>query len=607
MKGFRFLKFKEEFLYRFVVLVVTINAIYFGQDFLSPYIKNNKKQNLVTKISPGVDRIVDTVTEEEEEVAIAASPSAAPDSTTEIRPEKKVEISDSSANQEMMQEALDQQEELIETAPVNNHRQKVKVSRSEVTEKINSNVYDYNKGHDEKLLSTSVMAAINRAMKTTVNSDKVTIGQASVVKNKKKIIASSPKIVDENKSVDPVISSLIKTPKTTSAANLGNTVFVTSIQARINKGLAVNKVYEVEFSPAYNRDEVVEDDDGVIAITNKIRGKFATIRGTLRSKDVVPMRVDLVVEGGDGTVDSEVVVPMFSEVEFNKFIDEQGDGVTGIGSALLVRMSDQVVEVEIDCKYEKRIYLDENLTETEDIEMVRYALFIGAKPGNTQIEYLTIESKIVKKIVGLVSDEIFYDAIEVSEGFMSSVELFELRPMANKEIPLDISEKDLQYVDQKVAFTKGSANLYEFPRPSIPYGYRNYFELNHLVAPIIVGFSDETVTTIPSGEFITKFFDSHGIDDLYDRCMVQINFPREESVLSVELEGEGDNGTLNLDAKYLDSNGFIANEISIDATNMTILSEFPGTISAKLTYLDGKVDIINTVCAKNSYLIEQLE
>jgi hypothetical protein len=108
---------------------------------------------------------------------------------------------------------------------------------------------------------------------------------------------------------------------------------------------------------------------------------------------------------------------------------------------------------------------------------------------------------------------------------------------------------------------------------------------------------------IPSIDYIGHVLQVMKIDRLAEGCIVQLNFGKK--IKDVMVSGRSFD-RLPFDVYYLNSQGKFLREMSPLTEKVFVHGEGEGFISLKVDYQDETSELLNTVCSKSSYLVEQL-
>lgn len=362
----------------------------------------------------------------------------------------------------------------------------------------------------------------------------------------------------------------------------------------INKGLKKNStpfqfVSDVSFGEPMSSGSI-----GAIQIEEMINERVSTIRGTILSSDTFPTIVELPLEYGDFLVN----IPLLERVDvFRRF-----EGIRG--AMLLVELDESTDSVDIDHKYVERILLTDRFKVVEEGDNYRFVLYVGVEPGNTLIQYLTLNNEIGEKIVHLVEDHVLYESNTYIESKKEKIELFETKLLGKNDLELNIDSDDVRYFNTGLGSKSIGLNLYEVERPILPLGMRKYLELRHLGESIYVGYMDNKALHVPSKDYLNYVMDTFKIGDLDNKCLIQVNFSK--NIIDMKVASESYKGPIGIEKLYLDKDGMFNTEASDFAKKVFMIGDTTGTINIEVEYADQSKDLIQTFCSSNTIIVEQL-
>lgn len=455
-------------------------------------------------------------------------------------------------------------------------------------------------------LSSAVKSAIERELHKKVSTPKST---------KSTLVASSETdeefmnelLKDENVTVFDYAKK--KAPKKTNKDLMGEALKELSNPKAFNAE-TVLKVRELdlvkgkytdlsgfEFVPDYNRSQRESDaNTGEIRLQNKVTDDHASLMtGVIQVKDYMPTRVDINV------LDRAIEIPVLSERSIVHLLEKKD--VVAQGNVILVSINEGITDVEIDSKYAVKIYLDNKLKPTTDAQKADYVLFIGTQDGNTLVQYLLADKQSATKIIYVGEGEVYFD----NSVFTSSQrELFTLTTRSLlgktvKELNIDGSQVMIYGSSNKAA--KRTINSYEIRVPKMPMAERKYLEFKHLRYPLYVGTTSQEIE-VPGDDFIDKVMQVHEIENMGQRCMVQVNLQKD--LKYIEVNGKNSKGEMLVDTTYLDRDGNFTTDNMEWAEKVFFLGDLEGMFNAKIEYVDGSVHYLKTFCSQGSYIIEQI-
>ncbi|MEI8346884.1 MAG: hypothetical protein WCG27_05425 [Pseudomonadota bacterium] len=419
---------------------------------------------------------------------------------------------------------------------------------------------------------------------------------------KTQAMAKGPKIAQKSVDVDnndEGQENSSEEKKTESILEKGESQLTIKVaEAALGKGFK-GQGYNFEFLPEYDKNQRYYDyANGEIKIKSKLNNSSSVIRGTVLKKDKVPTKVDIAVEEGQ----IEVFIPLFDEGNWSEFISE--NGLNGGGGHLLIDLHEQVDIVDIDGQYEGKLFLNEKLRKVDGEGSYRYILFEGINPGNVLLSYKTFDGQVAQKIIHITETEIYFESNDIKDSALNKISLFEQNIFSSNSAELNIDASKISYFGQDAKVRNIGINLYEYQRPKLPMGMRQYLELNHLNGTIFVGLGDQDRVEVPGQQYVSQVFNALNLQDLQGRCLIQVNLSKK--MLQFQAEGEGRQGAMNLEKYFLDLDGQFSKEGSEMARQIFLAGDGQGIINGKISYIDGTVDYFQTFCSEDTYLVEHL-
>ncbi|OUR92929.1 hypothetical protein A9Q84_20685 [Halobacteriovorax marinus] len=362
----------------------------------------------------------------------------------------------------------------------------------------------------------------------------------------------------------------------------------------IGKGLLNNTTPFQFVSDVSFGDPQTSGSIGAIEIEEMINERVSTIRGTILSSDTFPTIVELPLEYGDYLIN----IPLLERDDvFKRF-----EGIPG--ALLLIEMDESTDSIDIDHKYHERIHLSEKFRVVDEGDDYRFILYVGVEPGNTLIQYLTLNDEVGERIVHLVEDHVFYESNTYIESTRDKIELYETKLLGKNDLELNIEENDIKYFNSDITSRSIGLNLYEMDAPILPLGMRKYLELSHLGQTIFAGYLDNKSIHLPSREYLNYVKDTFEISSLENQCLIQINFAKP--IVEMKLASESHNGPIAFETLYLDKDGMFNTEATDFATKVFMIGDTSGTINLEIEYSDKSKDYFQTFCSPDTIVVEQL-
>ncbi|MBG08763.1 MAG: hypothetical protein CME68_08395 [Halobacteriovoraceae bacterium] len=364
------------------------------------------------------------------------------------------------------------------------------------------------------------------------------------------------------------------------------------------------KLYNLEFRPHYNKSKRVADSgSGKLEFRENPFNKFSRLAGSIFHHGSMITRISLPLSEGI----EKKEIPLIDISSFENYLNK--NNLKGIGGSILIDFKDEApLRVSVDAPFEKRLYLDDDLKVSEFFGGHRFTLFIGVDPGNTLLTFMKSKEKFSEKIIFVEGSEVTYENPDIEAGFIRKVSLFKKNVMGNRKSSFSIDENKIRVFNQpKTLVRKIGLNRYEFKTNLTEKGKREYLRLDYYEKNLYLGFGNETKITIPSRGFIERVLESFNLEGLEKRCLIQVNL--KNAPLEVFIDGDSSLGPIDLETRFLDKEGVFESDVE-NLNELTdqifILGDLQGTINARINYINGQTDILQTICSADDYLIEQL-
>ncbi len=458
------------------------------------------------------------------------------------------------------------------------------------------------RGATDEQISKSVLSAIHRAQK-----DSTSVASAATTKRKLDSSTARNNLSNTQKR-RPNMKQLVDAAKSMNSVLVNTQPVLTTQKSKVTlRGVEANfgigftdDVRNFEFAPVYDRNESYNSMGGEIVIEEVLSGHSGVIRGNLNKSGYVPMVMDLAIDQRD--TNKELAIPFVDMTSYNEFLDK--NKLKGLGGHLLVELSNSVIDVDLEVAAEAKLYFDDNFKLVDFNSDYRFVLFVGVRPGNIVMSYLLDDDSRAEKVANIPYGTIYYDLNEIQSSKARRLSLLEKGPFGSTAKPLAINENELVFFNTNRRGKELVPGIYSINTPSIPKGFRNYFELQHIKESIFVGTSDKDKIEVPSPDMIAEILGLYRLNSLERVCMVQLNLTKKP--LNVKFAGETDRGGMNIDELFIENNGSVASEASELTQKVIFLGEGQGVINVKVEYLDDTVDYLQTICSENVYLVEQL-
>jgi hypothetical protein len=365
--------------------------------------------------------------------------------------------------------------------------------------------------------------------------------------------------------------------------------------AKSNKDL---RDFDIRFND--DEDEIITDNgSGEVQITKKINNNNGIRRTTILSKGNIPTTIDIVLEDGETTAS----VPVFSREYYSEIMTSQN--LRGDKAVLIVELDKKTEDVNIDAKYEAKLYFDKNLRIVNPSDSdYNYIMLVGIESGNTIVNFKRTDEKVISKIVHLEDEEIYYDPNFYFNLKNDEFDLIEEHLLSKSLGPLSLDVKELEGLTFDAKFKKLTINKYQASTTIYPVGTRSYIQLSHLSEPIYVGRWNNDIVKVPSESYMRYVLEQFQIGSVSSQCLVQINLSK--SAKELYFNGLSSSRSMRVQAKILDKDGVFYTDLSSESEKIFLLGEEQGIINVQVRYADGTFDYLQSYCSDSTYLVEQL-
>lgn len=352
-----------------------------------------------------------------------------------------------------------------------------------------------------------------------------------------------------------------------------------------------------EFVPDYDRTERLDDGAaGEIKLGYSLSSEMNTQTGIVQAQGMIPTRVELnLAEGG-------MTVPLINEEGIQKLLMKKGMDIQG--NLAMFAVDPSIKDIELDSTYEAKMFFNNNFKIVETLEAANYVLFLGVQTGNTLLRYHLDNKETAQKIIYIGDGEMYF---EDSEFVTSERELYSFTTrtlLGKKAKELNVEASLIGLFGTKTTSKKKALNAYELKIPEMVAGSRKYLEFKHMPATLYVGTTSEKNIEIPGMDFIRRVLQANDMEEIGQRCIVQINLSKD--LRDVKVSGKNKAGEMFTETSFLDADGNFTRDSAELAEKIYVVGDMEGQFGAKLEYTDGSTQFLKTYCSEGSYLIEQL-
>lgn len=428
------------------------------------------------------------------------------------------------------------------------------------------------------------------------------VSAAPVVKAPK-VQKASPQVLQNEYSSAVVTDEKVSEPEGFAPSNKSlaprSSVAISAVSLD-GKDIVDMKSFEVQFKDDAN-DYAQDINNGTVVFDYSLHDVAATRTAKLIAKNHVTTHMDLTLEQRDT---SEMMVAMTQDY-FSKL-----QGNAAVTGGLLVKVDTAVADVEIDKTFSKKVYFDENFSETKRPDY-SFIYFANVPSGNVTVNYVT-KNKGIRKILFIQDGELTYEKNALEDIGQVKIVMYEDNLLSKEKTPLNINAEEMTEFIQHPRTEKLSLNTYKLGVGNQSYGSRLYLELAHLNEPIFVGMGENKKVNIPSEDYLRLILSNFPEGKLKSRCMVQINLAKK--AVGVFHQAEGVEDALITSAQMIDKDGRFHHSLSGKTEKIFVQGEYQGNskldpngiIHVKVKYADGTSDFLKTFCSPNTYLVEQL-
>ncbi|MCK5882429.1 MAG: hypothetical protein KAG61_01975 [Bacteriovoracaceae bacterium] len=451
------------------------------------------------------------------------------------------------------------------------------------------------------VVSATVRAAISHAKDTshsvvTTKYNSTSLGTKKGSPSDKRVFL---KEALKKKSNVPSLSSQVLGTNIVPLTSRKSQIAIQGVGANFGVGFT-DDVVNFQFIPEYDHGLAIDDVEGEIIVEELLSSKSGVIRGTLIKSGHMRTVVELNIQKNNKV--AEINIPFIEKSSYNSFLDKHK--LKGLGGHLLVELDDSVVDIELDAAYETKLYFDGDFKLVDFNADYSFVLYVGIEPGNSMISYLLDGKRRAEKVVHISDGELYFDANKIIKPKQRRISLVEKRPFGSSVIPLTLNEKEVVYFNTMHSAKELVPGVFSLATPARPQGFRNYIELKHIEGSIFVGTAEKNKIEVPSDNLISEILSLYNLNSLKDVCVIQLNLSKRP--LSVKFSGTTAFGGMNITERFIEKSGAIAGEISELTKKIIFLGERQGVINLRIDYLDDSVELLQTICSNDTYLVEQL-
>ena len=352
-----------------------------------------------------------------------------------------------------------------------------------------------------------------------------------------------------------------------------------------------------EFVPDYDRTERMDDGaNGEIKIGYSLTGEVNTQTGVVQAQGMIPTRVEL------NLAENGMTIPLINEEGIQQFLIKRKMDIQG--NLALFAIDPSIKDVELDSSYEAKMFFTKAFKQVGSIEAADYVMFLGVQTGNTLLRYYLSNKETAQKIIYVGDGEMFF---EDSEFVNTQRELYTFTTrtlLGRKSKELNIDASQVGIFGTKTTSKKKALNAYEIKVPEMIAGSRKYLEFTHMPTTLYVGTEEETNIEIPGMDFIKRVLQANDMDELGQRCIVQVNLSKD--IRDLKVNGKNKAGEMFTETSFLDNDGNFSTDNMELSEKIFFVGDMEGQFNAKLEYTDGSTQFLKTYCSEGKYIVEQL-
>ncbi len=446
---------------------------------------------------------------------------------------------------------------------------------------------------------SKLFANVNNSLKTVNNSSNYNKNYFMDILHGKKQIDSYVNNSDNNpKPIIPYIRPSTPVKDISHQADISLTLTDIDTAKELNN-------FELRFKDDFN-ESYSDDKNGEILISQQMSSSLLSRSALILRQGYVPTNFDLVYEDeGHGKV-TNLSVPLISNENLYKLYSKYGGSVSE-GGTILVELSDDTEDADIDVKHGKKVYLNDrfNTVKSEDYDF-NYIMFLGVEQGNANLSFKLSDDSTVSKLVYVTESEVYYEPNYYFEK-SDNLSFYEINPLNQNSYERSVDKSEIRVLGEDASVSNLNNNTLKVAKTIIPLGSRKYYEVKHLEESIFIGKWDKQNVELPSEDYLRFILDQFDKAKLESSCMVQINLPKSKKVTTHQVQfrdSRGDHAIV--DSLALDNDGMLYEDVSFNTTKIFVSASTKGIIDLKVSYDDGSVDYLKSFCSEDTYWVEQL-
>lgn len=381
---------------------------------------------------------------------------------------------------------------------------------------------------------------------------------------------------------------------------------------RIDQDFIEARYFQFQF---LDNSNYLATQNGLIKIREEIKKKVMSRSGVITAAKHIDTRVDLLLESvlrEREEIDYEVPI-LTHEFYYSLLKTHQ---ISEYSSALLVEIDndapkrgDQTDFVEVDQDDAVMLYFNERFEEIDpgSSDDYNYILFIGLKPGNTNVVYTNIDGLSTQKVIFLRENEIYFDQNQFIKLFKDRVSVCQEWLLSKVPSPLPLNIKKIEFESGRGGIRSIGVNTVQKDLHLLTLGAKKYLHLEDTS----IGYWDASKLTVPSKEYKKFVLGQFEIDELDEnQCVIQVNLSslglESMDMMGLSIASDGSNQISEHEILFLDMDGTTHSEPSEKTNKVFILGYGHGESHILLNYQENKMQSLKSFCIPGHYLVEQL-
>lgn len=301
------------------------------------------------------------------------------------------------------------------------------------------------------------------------------------------------------------------------------------------------------------------------------------------------------------TQESEYKIPLIEKENFEEFLLNERLELNG-GFAL-IKIDENIKDVQLDQEEERRYYLDSKLKITKK-ESAKFILLVNVETGNRLVQITKTDNTQNTYIVQVIENVLSYDESLIQKIEKINLELVTEELMGQSAKALNLESEQIVSLNSGAKAIKLNMNTFSFDNVAKKEDQKLYFDLNLDSYPVFIGLENSKRVLVPSKDYRLDVMNQLNIAEPKQACVIQINV--KNKIDSYKGSFLGKDGVESIDVLGLDKDGSWGSDLTDTTKKIFITKESTGTVNLQFKYTNGATENLQTFCSVGSYLIEQL-